>query len=76
MFTRIRGKNERMAEIAKTQNDIDIQTIIDRKIETKSLQEGLRLVSRQKLFAVDQLIDKKGEDDQYAQMANIDKKLS
>ena len=49
--------------------------VMDRKIETKSVQEGLKLVFRQKLFAVE--CQKEGSSvDQYARMVAVDKEIS
>lgn len=74
MFVILKLRKERVADQEKTDKELEVQMVMDRKIETKSVQEGLKLVFRQKLFAVE--CQKEGQSDQYARMVAVDKEIS
>ncbi len=46
MYARIKKREERMKEHEMSEKERELQLVEDRRIEVKSMQEGLRLVLR------------------------------
>ena len=53
MYSKMKRREQKIKEKEVTDKDIEIQIDEEKRIELKTLQEGMRLVCRQKLFAME-----------------------
>lgn len=53
LYSKMKRREEKMREKEFTEKDVERQIDEEKRIELKTLQEGMRLVCRQKLFAME-----------------------
>jgi|LauGreDrversion4_2_1035121.scaffolds.fasta_scaffold04863_11 hypothetical protein len=53
LYAKMKKREEKMREKEATDKDVERQIEEEKRIELKTLQEGMRLVCRQKLFAME-----------------------
>jgi ATPase subunit of ABC transporter with duplicated ATPase domains len=76
MYARLKKKEVRMKERELSEKEVELQIEEERRIEMKCLKEGLRLVTRQRLFSQRYQGGGTGAappDDQYARLDQIEK---
>ena len=68
MYARLKKKEVRMNERELSEKEVELQIEEERRIEMKCLKEGLRLVTRQRLFSQRYQGGGGATDDQYARL--------
>jgi hypothetical protein len=86
LYSKMKRREQKIREKEVTDKDVERQIEEEKRIELKTLQEGMRLVCRQKLFAMEwemkyskdgsQIIESSGLNvDQYSKIDGIEKKI-
>ena len=83
LYSKMKRREEKVKEKEVNEKDVERQIEEEKRIELKTLQEGMRLVCRQKLFAMEwekytseQSVESgNNKDDQYSKIDTIEKKI-